>query len=226
MIFGVLKVKEVREMFGVMSGGRMEDFSQYNQNFSHELTGENDWMDVHLNTLFLELQDIYTATYIFRTVDSAWDKKVQEKEVPGHSAVRTILYEALVYRVILGLSKIFANQKEYSLSKATNQIEQIYKNNSEVKNIIDEILQKFDCSPMIPKIRIFRDKFFAHLDKESVISYFRIDPAAAMKDMDCDEIEEWLLLIGKLYKSCFGVELTRNSQMPSKDDIVYTFFWK
>lgn len=150
----------------------MEDFSEYNQNFSLELTGKDDEINLHLSILFLELQDIYTATYIFRTVDTEWDKKVQEKDVPDYSTVRTVLYESLVYRVILGLSKIFANHKEYSLSKAVNQIEQIYKNNSEVKNAINEIRQKFDNSPMIPKIRVFRDKFFAHLDKENVLSYF------------------------------------------------------
>lgn len=204
----------------------MEDFSEYNQNFSLELTGKDDEINLHLNTLFLELQDIYTATYIFRTVDTEWDKKVQEKDVPDYSTVRTVLYESLVYRVILGLSKIFANHKEYSLSKAVNQIEQIYKNNSEVKTAIKEIRQKFDNSPMIPKIRVFRDKFFAHLDKENVLSYFRVDPTMAMKDIDHNEIEEWLSLIGKLYKTCFGAELPRKSQMPSKDDIIYTFFWR
>jgi hypothetical protein len=204
----------------------MEDFSEYNQNFSLELIGKDDEINLHLNTLFLELQDIYTATYIFRTVDTEWDKKVQEKDVPDYSTVRTVLYESLVYRVILGLSKIFANHKEYSLSKAVNQIEQIYKNNSEVKTAIKEIRQKFDNSPMIPKIRVFRDKFFAHLDKENVLSYFRVDPTMAMKDIDHNEIEEWLSLIGKLYKTCFGAELPRKSQMPSKDDIIYTFFWR
>ena len=204
----------------------MEDFSEYNQNFSLELTGKDDEINLHLSTLFLELQDIYTAAYIFRTVDTEWDKKVQEKDVPDYSTVRTVLYEALVYRVILGLSKIFANHKEYSLSKAVNQIEQIYKNNSEVKNAINEIRQNFDNSPMIPKIRVFRDKFFAHLDKENVLSYFRVDPTMAMKDIDHNEIEEWLSLIGKLYKTCFGAELPRKSQMPSKDDIIYTFFWR
>lgn len=61
----------------------MEDFSQYNQDFNNEFTCGTDWIDLHLNTLFLELQDIYTATYIFRVVDSEWDKRVQEKEVPG-----------------------------------------------------------------------------------------------------------------------------------------------
>ena len=44
----------------------MEDFSEYNQNFSLELIGKDDEINLHLNTLFLELQDIYTATYIFR----------------------------------------------------------------------------------------------------------------------------------------------------------------
>ncbi len=204
----------------------MEDFPVYNQNFNNELTNENDFISVHLNTLFFELQDIYTAIFIFRVVDSEWDKKVREKDVPNYSTVRTILYESLVYRVILGLSKIFANHKEYSFSKATNQIEQIYKNNSEVKSTINEIRQKIDSSPMIPIIRAFRDKFFAHLDKESAMSYFRIDPTSAMKYIDCDEIEEWLLLISKLYKTCFGTGLTRKSQMPSKDDIIYTFFWR
>lgn len=70
----------------------MEDFSEYNQNFSLELTGKDDEINLHLSTLFLELQDIYTATYIFRTVDTEWDKKVQEKDVPDYSTVRTVLY--------------------------------------------------------------------------------------------------------------------------------------
>lgn len=203
----------------------MEDFSEYNQNFSLKLIGKDHEIKLHLSTLFLELQNIYIATYIFRTVDTEWDKKIQEKDVPDYSTVRTVLYESLVYRVILGLSKIFANHKEYSLSKAVNQIEQIYKNNSEVKNIIKEIRQKFDNSPVIPKIRVYRDKFFSHLDKENVLSYFRVGPTMAMKDIDRIEIEEWLTLIGKLYKTCFGAELPRKSQMPSKDDIIYTFFW-
>lgn len=48
----------------------MEALSRYNQNFSHELTEERNRISGHLNLLFLELQDIYTAIYIFRTVDS------------------------------------------------------------------------------------------------------------------------------------------------------------
>lgn len=204
----------------------MEEFSQYNESYFCELTGKNDWMNLHLNTLFLELQDIYTAIYIFKVVDTEWDKRVNEKDVPDYSVVRTILYELIVYRVILGLSKIFANQREYSLRKATNQIEQMYSNNREIQNIIQEIRQKMDDSLMIPMIRTYRDKFFAHLDKESVLSYFRIEPTSAVEQIDCDEIAEWLSLVNKLYKSCFGKELPYKSQMPSKEDIIYTFFWR
>lgn len=204
----------------------VEDFPVYNQNSNEGFIDENGQIGIHLSTLFLELQDIYTTTFIFKVVDSEWDKRVQERDIPNCSTVRTILFESLVYRVILGLSKIFANNKEYSLNKATNQIEQIYKNNSEVKRTINEIRQKIKSSSMIPIIRAFRDKFFAHLDKENVLSYFRIDPTPAMKCIDCDEIEEWLLLINKLYKKCFGKELPHKSQMPSKDDIIYTFFWR
>lgn len=204
----------------------MEDFSQYAEDFSLRLTGENDEINLHLSALFLELQDIYVATYIFRVVDEEWDKRVYQKDVPNYSTVRAILYESLVYRIILGLSKIFANQKEYSLLKATNQIEQIYKNNSGVKNVIDDIRQKINVSPMIPAIRTFRDKFFAHLDKENVLIHLRVDPTAAIKCIGCNEIEEWLSLINKLYKACFNAELPRKTQMPEKEDIIYTFFWR
>ncbi len=185
-----------------------------------------DDMDLHVSTLFLELQDIYTATYIFKVVDSEWDRKVNERDIPNYSAVRTILYESLVYRVILGLGKIFSKHKEYSLLKATNQIEQTYHSNVEAQEIIKKIRQKLNESRMVKKVRIFRDKFFAHLDKENVLSYFRIDSTVAMQYIDSNEIEEWLSLIRSLYKACFGVELSQKSQMPSKEDIIYTFFWR
>lgn len=145
----------------------MENFSDYNQNFSDEFTGKIgkvDKINLHLNLLFLELQDLYTATYMFKTVDTEWKKRV----CPGYSVVRNVLYDALVYRVIVGLSKIFTKRKgEYSLTKAINKIEAEYgnnefkktiKNSSELKKTINEIRQKFSNSPMIPKIRAFRDK--------------------------------------------------------------------
>lgn len=201
-------------------------FPEYNENFDHEVANKSEWMDLHVDMLFLELQQICSAIYIFRTVDSEWDRRVQDKEPPDYSAVRTILYESLVYRIILGLSKIFSNNREYSLLKATNQIEQMYKDNAGVQKVIKEIREKLDTSKMIRIIHMYRDKFFAHLDQKSVLSYCRIDSTSVMKYIDDNEIEEWLSLIGNLYAVCFGKELSHGSQMPPKEDIIYTFFWR
>lgn len=202
------------------------DFVHYNSNFKHEMTDNNEWLNVHINLLFNELKDIQIAIYIFNTVDKEWDKRVQEKEVPDYSIVRTTLYESLVYRVILGLNKIFADSKECSLYKATNQVEQSFRDNKDITKIIVEIRQKLDDSLMVRVVRIYRDKFFAHLDKKSAMSYIRMDPSSAMKHIDEKELDEWLRLIQKLYQVCFGGELPCEFSIPSKEDIIYTFFWQ
>lgn len=200
------------------------DFAQYNQNFDHEFADENEWLDVHISLLFNELKDIRIAVHIFNTVDKEWDRRVQEKELPGYSAVRTTLYESLVYRVFLGLSKVFSNTKEYSLRKATNQVEQIIRDNKNTGQVIAEIRQKLDDSLMVQVIRTYRDKFFAHLDKKSAMSHVRIDSSSAMKYIDEQELEEWLLLTQKLYQVCFSGELPCELDLPAEEDIVYTFF--
>lgn len=202
------------------------DFAQYNQNFGHEFADKHEWLDVHINLLFNELKDIWIAVHIFNTVDKEWDKRVQEKDVPDYSIVRTTLYESLVYRVVLGLSKIFSDSKEYSLCKATNQVEQIIRDNKNTGRVIAEIRQKLDDSLMIRVIRTYRDKFFAHLDKKSAMSYVRIDSSSAMKYISEQELNEWLLLIRELYQVCFGEELSCEFNMPSEEDIIYTFFWR
>lgn len=201
-------------------------FEQYNQNFDHEMSDKHEWLDIHISLLFNELKDIRIAVHIFNTVDGEWNKRVLEKDVPNYSIVRTTLYEALVYRVFLGLNKIFSDSKEYSLRKATNQIEQICHDNENVAKVITEIRKKLDDSLMIRIIRAYRDKFFAHLDKKSAMSHVRIDPSSAMKYINENELDEWLLLTQKLYKVCFGGELSCELAAPPKEDIIYTFFWR
>ncbi len=53
------------------------DFAHYNPNFDHEMTDNNEWLNVHIDLLFNELKDIQIAIYIFNTVDKEWDKRVQ-----------------------------------------------------------------------------------------------------------------------------------------------------
>ena len=120
----------------------------------------------------------------------------------------------------------FADSKEYSLRKATNQVEQSFHDNKDIIKIIAEIRKKLDDSLMVRVIRIYRDKFFAHLDKKSAMSYVRIDSSSAMKHIDEKELDEWLRLIQKLYHICFGTKLSCELSMPNKEEIIYTFFWQ
>ena len=201
-------------------------FERDNPNYDHEFASYDERLNVHISLLFIELRDIQTAIYIFKIVDKEWKQRVHDKDVLEYSAVRTTLYESLVYRVVLGLNKIFADDKEYSLLKATNQVEQLFRKNKAILDIIQEIRYKLENSEMVRMIRVYRDKFFAHVDKKSVLSYVRIDPTSVMKHIDNKEIEEWLCLIRKLYLECFSKELSSELVMPSKEDVVYTFFWR
>lgn len=201
-------------------------FEHDNLNYNSEFASNNEWLDVHINLLFNELRDIRTAIYIFNIVDKEWNKRVDDKDVPEYSTVRTTLYESLVYRTVWGLNKIFADNKEYSLLKATNQVEQLFRSNKEILNIIQEICYKLDNSVMVRLIRIYRDKFLVHLDKESVMSYVRVAPASVRKHTDKRKLEDWLCLIRKLYLEYFSKELPSKTVMPSGEEVVYTFFWR
>ena len=144
-----------------------------------------------------------------------------------YSAIRTILYESLPYRIVLGLSKIFVGGKEYSLRKTVNVAEQMndFKDRDDIKLIVKEILKYLDTSEMVSIITSYRDQFFAHLDKICVLSDCRIDPTIALKGIDRLEINEFICLIGKLYMTCFNQELAYAKKDLSEKDIIQTFFW-
>jgi hypothetical protein len=138
-----------------------------------------------------------------------WNRRFENGEKINYSAIRTTLYESLSYKIILGLSKIFVGEKEFSLSKTINVISQMaeYKNSHEVKTLIIKIQNYIETSEMVRVITTYRDQFFAHLDKIFVLSDCRIDTTVAMKGIDKLEIDEGVRLIGELYKVCFNKDL-------------------
>lgn len=198
------------------------DITQYNANYSHEFSDITEILDIHINMLYNELIDIYRAIYIFEIVQKQWIYRYQECNPLGYSSLRTTLYESLIYRIVIGVSKIFANSKEYSLIKAVNQLEQ-QSNDKNVKKLINEIHVKYQKSKMIADIRLFRDKFFAHLDKECVISEWRVIADGVMKYLSISEIEEWIEIVQKLYEESFKHELSTVTNLPSEDEILSTF---
>ena len=197
------------------------------QNYDNEVDSKVDWLNLHINLMFNEIHQIQNTIYIFETVEKEWNRRFENGEKIDYSAIRTTLYESLPYKIILGLSKIFVGEKEFSLSKTINVISQMaeYKNNHEVKTLNKKIQKYLETSEMVRVITTYRDQFFAHLDKIFVLSDCRIDTTVAMKGIDKLEIDEGVRLIGELYKVCFNQDLKYPNKELSEKDIIYTFFW-
>jgi len=201
------------------------DIIEYIQNFDNELETKKDWLNAHINIMYIETHQLIDTIFIFQTIDTEWYNRVDNKRKIKYSEIRGILYESLSYKIFLGLSKIFVGEKEYSLPKAINVISQLdeFKNNKDIKALIQKIRNFLETSETIKIIATFRDQFYAHLDKICVISDCRIDSTIPMKKIDINEIKEGASLIGELYKLCFNEEL-KYSHNFSKQRIIDAFF--
>ncbi|MEG1448490.1 MAG: hypothetical protein RR048_04855 [Oscillospiraceae bacterium] len=205
---------------------RKADISLFIQNFDDEVENKVDWLNVHINLLFIEINQIQDTIYIFETVESEWNRRFDAGEKINYSTIRTTLYEALPYRVVMGLSRIFIGEKEFSLLKTINVLSQldVYKNSSEVKAVLNEVREYLSNTDTVKIITTFRDQLFAHLDKTSVLSDGRIDPTTIMKYISKEEINKGKNLIGKLHHVCFNQILMYSHAKLSEEDIIYTFF--
>lgn len=203
------------------------EISQLIQNFDNEIDSKIDWLDIHINFMFNEVQEIKDTIYIFKTVETEWNRKFENGEKIGYSAIRTLLFESLPYKIILGLSKILVGNKEFSLFKTINIISQMneYKNNQNVKKVIRKIEDYLETSETVKIITTYRDQFFAHLDKYCVLSDLRITPTVTIDKLKESEIDECMRLIGELYNVCFNHNLEYHNKELSQKDIIYTFFW-
>lgn len=203
------------------------DITSLIKNFDDEVENKLDWLNIHINLMFNELCEVQNTITIFRTVEKEWNRRVESKEKIGYSAIRTILYESLPYKIVLGLSKIFVGETEYSLLKTINVISQMqeYKSNNEIKELIVKIRHFLSTSELVKTTTAFRDKFFAHLDKVSVLSDCRIDSTTVLKTIDDKAINECANLVNALYEVCFGERLNSLVKDFVEEDIIYTFFW-
>lgn len=201
-------------------------------NFDDELdAGEDnghsmDWYNVHINMLYNELCEIRDTLFVFGEVEKEWEKRAACKMI-SYSRMRSVIYDALPYKVIMGLSKIFVGTKEFSLEKTINVISQrdAYKQNKEVKIAVENIRCFLNTSVMVKIVTEYRDNFFGHLDASCAMSDIRISPSEAMKYVSIAEIDNGIELIGKLYRECYGIKLGRIHDNIERDEIIQTFFW-
>lgn len=119
---------------------RKEGLEGLVKNFDYELDKEegvghsNDWYNAHINMLYNELCEIRDALFVFGEVEKEWGKRTECKMI-SYSRIWSIIYNALLYKVIMGLSKILVGTKEFSLEKTINVISQrdVYKQKQEVR---------------------------------------------------------------------------------------------
>lgn len=192
------------------------------QNFGHS----DDWYNVHISMLYHELCEIRDTLFVFKEVEKEWDRRAECNAI-SYSRIRSILYEALPYKVIMGLSKIFVGTKEFSLEKTINVLSQrdIYKQRKEVRAVVEAIRHFLNDSTMVKHVTEYRDNFFGHLDASCAMSDIRISPGEAMQHIEISEVEKGIELIGNLYKECFGTKLKDAQNEIKTEDVIQTFFW-
>ncbi len=127
---------------------RKEGLDGLVKNFDYELDVEenvghsSDWYNAHINMLYIELCEISDTIFVFREVEKELKKRMDDRTIGYTRAwLRRIIYDALPYRIIMGLSKIFVGSKEFSLEKTINVISQrdVYKQKSEVRKAVQDI---------------------------------------------------------------------------------------
>ena len=166
--------------------------------YDHELDKEienghsDDWYNVHISMLHNELCEVRDTLFVFEKVEEEWEKRVESKAIK-YSRIRSIVYEALPYKVIMGLSKIFVGTKEFSLEKTINIISQRdgHKQKQEVKEAVKNIRCFLENSTMVKNVTEYRDKFFAHLDSSCAMSDIRIVPTAALYNISLTKELNW-----------------------------------
>lgn len=116
----------------------MHKETSYIINYDHEVNNKKDWIEFHIGMLHLDAIQIRNALFIFKTVDDEINRRYNNKIKTQYSQVRTIIYESLTYRIVLGLSKLLVRSKDYTLLKVCNIISQMdeYKHSIEVKHIL------------------------------------------------------------------------------------------
>lgn len=202
------------------------------KNFDYELDAEenaghsSEWYNVHINMLFNELCEIRDTLFVFEEVEKEWEKRAEHKLI-SYSSIRSIIYNALPYKVIMGLSKIFVGTKEFSLEKTINVISQrdLYKQKQEVRMAVENIRYFLNNSIMVKNITEYRDNFFGHLDASCAMSDIRISPSEALKYISISEVDKGIELIGNLYEECFETKLKETHNNVKREDIIQTFFW-
>lgn len=203
------------------------DILQFAHSFADEMKNQYEWMSFHLWEMMIEVEDIKNALEVFKVVQDEWERRVATGKRVEHSILRNTLFYALTYRVVLGLSRIFVGGTNgFSLGKTVNTISQMqeFRSDTTIQALIQRVEVFLSSNKMVQTVSVIRDQFFAHLDRRSVITDYRIDPSMALKDIHTRDIEDGAKLIRALNKACYNQQLKCSKNEITRADILRSFF--
>lgn len=165
---------------------------------AHETRDILSELQLEIQLMLIECEDLINTIYIYKHLTS----KEYCANTLLYSEYYTTVKNSMVYRIVLGFSKLFdKNRETRTLQKITNCIEQNKElnENTEIKLLIEELRAIDDAAKLTFDFKTPRDQYFAHLDKQKVFSSLSI-----LKDITCTDELMMLLdeVIDKLIAIC------------------------
>lgn len=129
-----------------------------------------------------------------------------------------LIYQSVEYRIIFGLAKIFKSGNDLSLFQLLNYILQCddFNNNDNVKQAVCEGTEGLlNYSEDIKILTRWRNKLFAHLDKQYAFSYDRLIMSIPLTELDTMGMCNCAIdSLEKVYMACFGAPLKQYERQP------------
>lgn len=192
----------------------------------NDFNNERDRMSIHLHEMIYEMMGVHESLQIVDLLHAEVEERIEQKKRIGFSAIRTNLIEGLYYRIVLGLSKIITDDSGYTLARTVNELGQLEecRDRPEYTKVRKEIKDYLKNNKWVERIKFYRNVFFAHLDKVSRLSSYRIDPANALEDINREGVETLLDLMIQLYHACFRDETKFERNEITKAEVLRFLF--
>lgn len=205
---------------------RKKDIFELEKDYRDEVKSDVDKLNLHISLMYIDLQSIFNILHIYEIVNKEADKREANSQIMYFSNWGRFMFDNLADRVILGLSRVFVGKEEFSLLKTINRINSMkeFYGRTDVRIVMNDIQEFLDSSEMVSNVTTYRDKIFAHLDKECILTSSRMFPDSAIKNIDKKEVFRGMMLVRELWEICFDDKLNDFCYEFSDEEIIKEFF--
>lgn len=176
----------------------------YNTSLSNNVDAawEKDILQGELQLLILDCCELFNSLQVYENLTC---EQYSANTILFVNYYR-IVNDALVFRCVLSLSKLFdTHDNALTLLKTLNRFKQSihFKNNNEVKLVLEELIDIHSKAKKDFDFKTPRDKYFAHLDKEKRFSSMNVFKAiTSLKELKA-LMKTIIFKLSALYKICY-----------------------